>query len=372
MKADATHFDVIIIGAGPAGSACAIPLAASGVRVLLIDKARFPRRKICGDCINPGCWEPFELLGVADSVRSGIYETLYQIRIAGRHGDTVTVQLRKTGPSPFFAMDRKILDSVLLERAVNLGCEVWQGTRVKKILHGSSWQIRCASKDTVTAGFLVGADGRNSIAAARIGEAFSGRTNRDSRVGIQWHIRREPAATGTVEMFLFNSGYFGLVDLGEGHTNLAMVVSAEIAAVAKKNFKEFLSRTVLNNPAAAQLNTGFEPLEGFQTTSPIDPRRSIPIDPDAYLAGDARMTVEPFTGEGIRFALYDGIKVGLEILDRLKRSHSFRINKVRSPFWPNRIFSPMLRNQALGERLLFLASRNRFMAMGAARSIMGG
>src|SRR5690349_19116062 len=62
------RYDVIIAGAGPAGASCAAFCARRGMRVALLDRARFPRDKVCGDYLNPRCWEVFERLGVAGKV----------------------------------------------------------------------------------------------------------------------------------------------------------------------------------------------------------------------------------------------------------------------------------------------------------------
>src|SRR5580700_9185265 len=64
-----TEWDVTVIGGGPAGSAAAAFTARAGLRTLLIDRAIFPREKVCGDCLNPGCWEVFDQLGVARNRR---------------------------------------------------------------------------------------------------------------------------------------------------------------------------------------------------------------------------------------------------------------------------------------------------------------
>ena len=86
------HADVVIIGAGPAGTTCAALLARKGISVLLCDKASFPREKICGDCINPRCWDFFTLLGIADEVAANS-ENVTGVKIAGRSGKVLDVPL---------------------------------------------------------------------------------------------------------------------------------------------------------------------------------------------------------------------------------------------------------------------------------------
>src|SRR5437667_1293364 len=80
-------FDVAIVGGGPAGSTCAAFCAAAGLRTLLIEREKFPREKVCGDCINPACWPVLERIGIAHEIRDwphGILNAVEFISIAGR------------------------------------------------------------------------------------------------------------------------------------------------------------------------------------------------------------------------------------------------------------------------------------------------
>src|ERR1700690_2911055 len=109
-----SHFDVVIVGAGPAGTTCASLLARRGINVLLCDKATFPREKICGDCINPGCWDFFKMLGIEGEV-AGAAELVKGIKIAGRSGKFLDIpfnnNLSHARLAPFIAIKRSILES---------------------------------------------------------------------------------------------------------------------------------------------------------------------------------------------------------------------------------------------------------------------
>src|SRR4029434_3287296 len=81
-------FDVAIVGGGPAGSSCAAFCALGGVRVLVLEREKFPREKVCGDCLNPACWGVLQRLGIAESARQlphGILNTVEFIAISGHN-----------------------------------------------------------------------------------------------------------------------------------------------------------------------------------------------------------------------------------------------------------------------------------------------
>src|SRR5207247_5623358 len=119
-------FDIAVIGGGPAGSVCAAFSAASGLRVVLIEREKFPREKVCGDCLNPECWPILRRLGIDQCVRAsphGALDWVEFIRVGDRH---VRIDLPR-GEEAEIAVKRSAFDSVLLERARKLGVESREG-----------------------------------------------------------------------------------------------------------------------------------------------------------------------------------------------------------------------------------------------------
>src|SRR5215217_8367186 len=117
MPHHSDSFDVIIAGAGPAGSSVAIHLARKGVRVLLVEQKKFPRPKLCGEFISPECQRHFETLGIADLIQASAPTALTETIFYSSRGHHVTV------PSDWFAgtaalgLSRAVMDDVLLRRA---------------------------------------------------------------------------------------------------------------------------------------------------------------------------------------------------------------------------------------------------------------
>src|SRR3989442_3255582 len=106
-------FDVAIIGAGPAGSTCAAFCAAAGLRTILFEREKFPREKVCGDCLNPACWPLLRRLGIAERIRSLPHGILKTVEFIGLGGQKVVVDL-PLGEESEIAVKRRLFDAVLI------------------------------------------------------------------------------------------------------------------------------------------------------------------------------------------------------------------------------------------------------------------
>src|SRR3979409_454833 len=157
--------DVAIVGAGPAGSTCRVFCAQAGFRTLLLEREKFPRDKVCGDCLNPSCWPMLRRLEVFERVRAlphGNLDALEFIAIGGRkvHGDL------PQGDESEIAIKRSLFDDLLMSRAKEVGVDVHDSTTVSAVkkFESNIWRIDFGAK-TIEAHFLVAADGRNSTIA---------------------------------------------------------------------------------------------------------------------------------------------------------------------------------------------------------------
>jgi flavin-dependent dehydrogenase len=371
MNASA-HFDVIIVGGGPAGCACGAVLARAGIKVAICEKAKFPRDKICGDCVNPASWGLLKIIGVSSELRALNLCRIDGVRLAGAKGVELAAPIGNDPERPFFAIKRRVFDALLLKNAAGEGAVVLEQTQATDIGWNRKWHVvvrRNNAEDTgiLTSDFLVGADGRNSLVARKLDKArdhrgkwLNGRNAR-LRVGIQWHTKNQPQIGSMIELFLFDSGYCGVVNVDGEQANIAMVVDAELAKLAGKNFTKFLRATVFENAAAAKTLTAVSPLGNISTTFPIEPIVRSLRHPhailNAMLIGDAQCTVEPFTGQGIYFALQNGVRAAGELIARFHAEARLGDFSFRNRFWVNQIYSPILRSKALAEGLISLGAR---------------
>src|SRR5581483_10195232 len=122
-------FDVIIAGGGPAGAACASFCAKAGLRVLVLEREIFPREKVCGDCLNPGCWPVLERLGLHDRVLSLPHGQPEHVEFIGLSNQSVSIALPQ-GCDAEISVKRSWFDDLLLKRAKELGVTVRNGTTV--------------------------------------------------------------------------------------------------------------------------------------------------------------------------------------------------------------------------------------------------
>src|SRR5215475_13308514 len=157
-------FDVAIVGGGPAGSSCAAFCAAAGLQTLVLDREKFPREKVCGDCLNPSCWPVLERLGLAQRVRDLPNSKLCSVAFVAIDGREVIVDL-PSGADCEISVKRSLFDDLLLRRARELGADVHEQTTVTGLSRDDHWKIETTSGQTFHAWMLIGADGRNSTVA---------------------------------------------------------------------------------------------------------------------------------------------------------------------------------------------------------------
>src|SRR5437588_7357319 len=122
-------FDVAIVGGGPAGSTCAAFCAAAGLRTVLFEREKFPREKVCGDCLNPACWPVLRRLEVAEQVQNLSHAKIDAVEFISIGGRKVVVNLPRDGESEI-AVKRSLFDNALLGRARELGAEVHESSVV--------------------------------------------------------------------------------------------------------------------------------------------------------------------------------------------------------------------------------------------------
>ena len=382
-SANGSHFDVVVIGAGPAGSTCSGLLAQREMKVLLVDKASFPRDKICGDCINPKCWEIFDLLGVSDEIRLN-GEMVNDIKIAGDSGEIVSIPTRSRSNefgAPFVAMKRSVLDSILVKRAIHNGVAFMESTSLESVQQtngeSSAWHVGMRSSNgknfAVTGRYLVAADGRNSRVASLLTplELKTGISERSRRIGVQFMINRPSEIGSSVVMFFFEGGYGGIVGVSSDEANVAMAVLPEISRLVKDDFPEFVSATLGNNQHTRSFASKVEALGKISTSFPITPGPKRIDTPGMTYLGDAKQTVEPFTGEGVFYAMQDGVHGAEEISRSFGISQSEGRLGSRGRLRVNSLFSSLLQRPGLSQPLLRFAARHTRVARTISKAVLG-
>lgn len=311
----AAGWDAIVVGAGPAGSAAAARLAGRGHRVLLLDRAHFPRRKPCGECVNPAGVAALASLGVLPQVRAAGAATLCGWRIEAGGGRGF---LGDYGELPGLGIPRTVLDSLLLEHARGAGVEVRLGVRVSDLVRDISGRVlgvRTAGAQgsgELRAPLVVGADGLRSVLVRRLG--LLRRSPRLRKLALTAHLAGPVGVAGQGELRVFPGGCLGLADVGDGSWNATLVVgeagAREVAGDPVAFFDAALRRVGFGDARRTD-----QPL----ASGPFDwPTRSAIAD-GALLVGDAAGYYDPFTGQGI-FRALRGAELAAAVADRALRA----------------------------------------------------
>ena len=293
--------DVAVAGGGPAGAACALALARAGLRVTLIERAAFPRRKICGEYLNGGAVAALDRLGLAAAVRE---------HATGLRGVRLVPPRAPAVELPFghgaLACERATLDALVLGAAVAAGVTLVRG-RVEDVLReggrvaGLRLRRDDGGIDDVPARWTVGADGCGSVVARRAGLARPSRGR--SRFAVGGHYRGFGNLDGYVEMYVGAGAYFALNPLGGGLTNVMVVVPKTALAAWSAD----VDRGIAGK--AAELGRGHRSFADAQLTGPRAAVGPLAHDvraaaaPGVLLAGDAAGFLNPFTGQGVFLAL---------------------------------------------------------------------
>ena len=281
------QFDVAIVGGGPAGSSCAAFCALAGLRTLLLEREKFPREKVCGDCLNPSCWPVLDRLGVAQRVRDLQQAKLLWVEFIAIDGQKLIVDL-PGGDDCEISVKRSLFDDLLLRRAGALGADIREQTTVSGLSKNGDWKIETVSGETFQTRMLIGADGRNSTVAHLCN--LLPRTARE-RVALQAHVPLPRDFGKRVVLQFLPEGYSGQAPVNETELNLCLVGKPPTISQLR-HWAEHQFQLTADQP--------------WRTITPLT-RSPVPsAHRNLFFIGDAARVVEPFTGEGIYYALRSG------------------------------------------------------------------
>jgi geranylgeranyl reductase family protein len=308
------YYDVIVVGAGPAGVSTAIYARRRGLGVLLVDKRRFPRDKVCGDGVARKSVGYLRDLGVLDEVHAASHERIDAAILGAPSGALARFDLHTAGSAeyPYFICRREIFDEVLV-RAARREADVLEGWAVDDIARdprGGACGVRCRSADGEVRRYagraIVGADGFSSVVARKLGDYRL--DTRSWLVATRQYFGDLDIPPHTAQIHFLEDtlpGYFWIFPTGNGTANIGV---GSIRATARQHggLRKIHER-VLASDRFSRVFAGAKPLSGIHGWNLPTPDRKRRICGDGFvLVGDAAGLVDPFSGEGIGNALCSG------------------------------------------------------------------
>jgi menaquinone-9 beta-reductase len=310
--------DVVVVGAGPAGVAAAVTLARAGREVTLVDKARFPRDKICGDGLTAGALRLLEGLGL-DPGTVASWQRVDDVVVRGPSGHEVTFPLPR-GRGTYAAVARRgDLDAALVDLARTAGVKVLDGHACTDAAQdGDRVLLTVAGAGDLDAGFAVAADGMWSPVRRHLGLATPGYRG-------EWHAFRQyftgvgPRAARDLFVWFepdLLPGYAWSFPLPDGRANVGFGIQRggkvariqDMATIWPDLLARPHVRAVLGDAA-----TGESPHRAWPIPARID--GAVLAAGRTLFVGDAAMATDPLTGEGIGQALLTGVLAAGAIVD---------------------------------------------------------
>ena len=329
----ADQADVIIVGAGPAGSTTAYYLAQAGIDVLLLEKSRFPREKVCGDGLTPRGVRALIAMGVSVSEQDGwIRNKGLRVIGAGRRLEMAWPEL-SSYPGYGLVRPRTDFDEILARRAEQAGARLVEGLTVTgPVLDERTGRITgvCArpagdgEERTYAGRVIVAADGNSSRLSVAMG--LRKRDDRPLGVAVRTYYRTPRSDDDYLESWLdlwdgdrLLPGYGWIFGMGDGTSNVGLGLLNTSAAFGHTDYHALLRQWLKGMPA----EWGFteenrtQPIRG--AALPMGFNRTPPYFNGLLLAGDAGGMVNPFNGEGIAYAMESGEILARTIAQALAR-----------------------------------------------------
>ncbi|WP_162924502.1 NAD(P)/FAD-dependent oxidoreductase [Rubrobacter indicoceani] len=305
-------YDLIVVGAGPGGSASAYYAAKAGLKTLVLDRQTFPRDKPCGDGLMPHAAEELRLMGLGDWLEEPHHGTftgfsLYTDTASFRH----TVPATLHGPRGYTAR-RQETDEKLVERTRSSGAEVFEGVRATELLRspaGAVTGVRAENgggEASFRAPLVVVADGVGNFARQGVKARQNAVARRQYFRGVNGPNKEDLQIFVTRDMNEGHAGYGWVFYFGDGTANVGAGVSTRALEKTGRNLKDFYDR-FLEEPVMRRWLEGAEPEGPAKSWSlKMGMTGAKRYTQGMMTVGDSANMVHPVSGEGVGYAIESG------------------------------------------------------------------
>jgi geranylgeranyl reductase family protein len=315
--------DVLVVGAGPGGCVASLSLAKHGVKAVLVDKAVFPRDKVCGDALSGKVMRVLDRLApdVGERLRADARQLpSWGVIFTAPDGRSLRVPFSRNtgeGPAPGSIMPRLDFDALLLEEVRGSdGIELIEGITLNVFERTArGWRVSDPAKSiAIEARLVIAADGANSWFARHI--AGIGMEPRHQCAGVRAYYRgiRGSDPQGFIELIFLKEllpGYLWVFPLPDGRANVGLGLRSDVLHKRRIDLKSLLRSLLAEHPLLKDRFAGAVIEGGIQGLGlPLASKRRKLSDDGYLLVGDAGHLIDPFTGEGISHAMISGMHAG--------------------------------------------------------------
>ena len=314
-----SHYDVIIIGAGPAGATAGALLAAKGRRVLILEKEKFPRYHI-GESLMPYCWFTLNRLGLVEEMERRAFTKKYSVQFVTQDG-------RQSQPFYFFQhydhpsavtwqIERSEFDQMMVDNARSKGAEVREQTPVQRILSddtGRTIGVEATGPDGVTfhvhAPVTLDCSGRDRVAKGRDGWFSKDPALNKIAIWSYWRgAKRDPGidAGNTTVAYVEGRGWFWYIPLKDDIISVGVVAEKDYLFSESKDPAEIMTREIERNAWIKDHLASGEQFGEYWVTAEFSYRAKHPAADGLVLAGDAFAFLDPVFSSGVFLALKSG------------------------------------------------------------------
>ncbi len=378
----ADEADVIVVGAGPAGSTTAYYLAQAGLDVLLLEKSRFPREKVCGDGLTPRGVKALVAMGISVSEQDGWVRNK-GLRVIGA-GQRMELSWPELSSYPGYGLvrPRTDLDQMLARRAQQAGARMLEGVTVTgPVLDDRTGRITAVAaksadgegERTYAGRVIVAADGNSSRLSVAMG--LRKRDDRPLGVAVRTYYRTPRHDDDYLESWLdlwdgdrLLPGYGWIFGMGDGTSNVGLGLLNTSASFGHTDYHALLRRWLKGMPAEWGFTEDHrtQPVRG--AALPMGFNRTPHYFNGLLLVGDAGGMVNPFNGEGIAYAMESGEILARTIAQALARERRAQTEQVLAGY-PRALSDAYGGYYALGRVFVKLIGRPGLMRFATRHSM---
>ena len=370
--------DVIVVGAGPGGSATAAHLARAGVKTLLLEKTEFPREKVCGDGLTPRAVKELLALDIDLTTQGWIKNKGLRI-IGGGHRLELPWPELSVFPDYGLVRTRADLDQILAQKAVAVGADLRESTSAtgpvmeQDRIVGVTTKNAAGEERTYRAPIVVAADGNSSRLSLSMG--LTKRDDRPLGVAFRTYFRSPRHEDDWLESWLelwdqdrLLPGYGWVFGVGDGTSNVGLGILNSSPAFANVDYRALLMRWADSMPK----EWGYVPEEMVGpirgAALPMGFNRTPHFHQGMLLVGDAGGMVNPFNGEGIAYAMESG-RIAAETIAEALASGRDQARDLRLATYPTRLKSEWGGYYTLGRVFVKLIGNDRVMKVAAQKGL---